>query len=149
MKIAIGSDHRGFKLKAEIEKFLDENKIEYIDCGTNSEERVDYPKIVNEVAKKVQTKECEKGILICGTGLGVAIVANKYKGIRCANCYNKEMAEYAKMHNDANILALGAGQNTTKEAIEILQTWINAQFAGERHEIRIKMIEDIENENMK
>ena len=104
--IALGSDHGGYKLKEEIKKYLDEKGIEFKDFGTVSEERVDYPEIAKEVSKSVQIKEAEFGILICKTGLGMAIVANKFKGIRCAVCHDENTARYARLHNNANILAL-------------------------------------------
>lgn len=149
MKIAIGADHRGFKLKEEIKKYLKQSKIEIIDCGTDSEESVNYPVIASQVAKKVQNNECEKGILICGTGFGMCIVANKYKGIRSVPCHNEETAKYSKLHNNINILALGAGQTSTEEAINIVKIWLETEFEGGRHRERLDMIEKIEKENMK
>lgn len=149
MKIAIGSDHRGIELKSDIINYLTSQKLEYINFGTDSDASVDYPNIVSKVAKSVQSKECEYGILICGTGLGVAITANKFKGIRAANCYNEDMAKYSKLHNNSNIITFGATQNSKEEVIEMLKIWLNTEFEGGRHEKRIKMIEEIENENMK
>ena len=104
--IAIGSDHAGYQLKEEIKKFLDEKNIEYKDYGCFSEERTDYPVFGEKVAKAIQNNEAEKGILICGTGFGMTIVANKFKGIRCCSCWNEEVAKLLKAHNDANIIAL-------------------------------------------
>ena len=147
--IAIGSDHGGYKLKEEIRKYLDEKEIKYIDCGTFSEETVDYPDIAKEVAKKIQSKECEEGILICRSGTGMSIVANKFKGIRCAKCESEEEAKFAKMHNDSNILALGADYINTNEAICIVRAWIATPFEGGRHAERIELIKEIEKENMK
>lgn len=147
--IAIGSDHGGYKLKEEIRKYLDEKEIKYIDCGTFSEETVDYPDIAKEVAKKIQSKECEAGILICRSGTGMSIVANKFKGIRCAKCESEEEAKFAKMHNDSNILALGADYINTNEAICIVRAWIATPFEGGRHAERIELIKEIEKENMK
>ena len=106
--IAIGSDHGGYKLKEEIKKYLEEKEIEYEDCGTFSEERADYPEIAKAVALEIQNKQCDKGILICRSGIGMSIVANKFKGIRCAKCDNEEEAKFSRMHNDSNVLALGA-----------------------------------------
>lgn len=146
---AIGSDHGGYKLKEEIKKYLDEKEIKYVDCGSFSEERVDYPDIAKKVAEKVQKKECENGILICRSGIGMSIVANKFKGIRCAKCNNEQEAKFAKMHNNSNILALGADYLTVNEAICILRNWIATEFEGGRHKDRIEMIEEIEKENMK
>lgn len=147
--IAIGCDHGGYKLKEELKKYMDEKNIEYKDCGTMSEESIDYPNIAKEVAKSVQSKECEKGILICRSGIGMSICANKFKGIRCTPCYKEETAKYARMHNDSNILALGADYTTTNEAICIFRMWLATEFEGGRHQERLKLIEKIENENMK
>ena len=147
--IAIGSDHGGYKLKEEIKKYLEEKNIQYKDFGCMSEERVDYPNIAKEVAKEVQSKKCDSGILICRSGLGMSIVANKIKGIRCTPCYNENTAKYAKLHNNSNILAIGADEVTTNEAICILRMWLATEFEGGRHEERLKIIEEIEKENMK
>lgn len=147
--IAIGSDHGGYKLKEEIKKYLDEKEIEYKDCGTYSEQSVDYPDIAKDVAKRVQSKECDSGILICRSGIGMSIVANKFKGIRCAKCENEEEAKFSKMHNDSNILALGADYISTSTAICVVRAWIATPFEGGRHAERIKLIEEIEKENMK
>lgn len=147
--IAIGSDHGGYKLKEEIKKYLEEKEIEYKDMGCMSEERVDYPNIAKEVAKQVQSKRCEKGILICRSGIGMSICANKFKGIRCASCHNEYTAKYARLHNDSNILAIGADDVTENEAICILRMWLATEFECGRHEERIKMIETMEEENMK
>ena len=147
--IAIGSDHGGYKLKEEIKKYLDEKGIEFKDFGTVSEERVDYPEIAKEVSKSVQKKEAEFGILICKTGLGMSIVANKFKGIRCAVCHNENLAKYARLHNNANILALSGQDLTVNDAICILRMWLATEFEGGRHQNRVDMIEEIEKENMK
>lgn len=147
--IAIGSDHGGYKLKEEIKKYLEEKGIKYKDFGSMNEERVDYPNIAKEVAKAVQTKEFENGILICRSGIGMSICANKYKGIRCALCHNEYTAKYSKLHNNANVLAIGADDVTTSEAICILRMWLATEFEGGRHEERLELIENIENENMK
>ena len=147
--IALGSDHGGFKLKEEIKKYLEEKNIEYKDFGCMSEERVDYPNIAKEVALAVQKNECEKGILICRSGIGMTIVANKFKGIRCTLCYNESSAKLAKMHNNSNILAIGADELTVNEAICVLRMWLATEFEGGRHENRLKIIEKIEKENMK
>jgi ribose 5-phosphate isomerase B len=147
--IAIGSDHGGFKLKEEIKKYLEEKDIEYKDLGCQSEERVDYPNIARDVAKEIQLKNCDRGILICRSGIGMSVVANKFKGIICTSCYNERMAKYARMHNNSNILALGADELSTNEAICILRMWIATSFEGGRHQERIEIIKEIENENMK
>ena len=147
--IALGADHGGYKLKEEIKKYLEEKEIEYTDCGTFNEERVDYPEIAKAVALEMQSKEYDKGIVICRSGIGMSIVANKFKGIRCAKCNDEEEAKFSRMHNDANMLALGADYIDTSRAIRIVRTWIATEFQGGRHEDRIKIIEKIENENMK
>lgn len=147
--IAIGSDHGGYKLKEEIKRYLEEREIEYTDCGTFNEESVDYPEIAKTVALEVQSGQCEKGIIICRSGIGMSIVANKFKGIRCAKCNDEEEAKFSIMHNNANMLALGADYMDVNKAIRIVRTWIATEFEGGRHEQRIKIIEEIENENMK
>lgn len=147
--IGIGSDHGGYQLKEEIKKYFQEKEIPYKDLGCMNEERVDYPNIAKEVAKQVQAKECEKGILICRSGIGMSMVANKFKGIRCALCHNEYTAKYARLHNNSNMLAIGADDVTVNEAICIIRMWLATEFEGGRHEERIKIIEKIENENMK
>ena len=149
MKIAIGADHGGYKLKEEIKKYLTEKEIEYVDFGTNSEERVDYPVIAKEVCTNIQNKEADLGIIICKTGYGMSIVANKFKGIRCATCYNEESAKFAKLHNNINVLALGAEYVSVNEAICILRMILATEFEGGRHNERLNMIKELEKENMK
>ena len=127
--IAIGSDHG--------------------DYGTMNEEAVDYPNIAKEVAQAVQANKCDSGILICRSGIGMSITANKFKGIRCAACHDEYTAKYAKLHNNSNILAIGADDVTTNEAICILRMWLATEYEGGRHEERLKIIEEIENKNMK
>ena len=147
--IAIGSDHGGYKLKEEIKKYLEETEIEYTDCGTFNEERAEYPEIAQALATEVQDGQAEKGIIICRSGIGMCIVANKFKGIRCAKCNDEEEAKFSRMHNDSNVLALGADYMDTNKAIRIVRTWIATEFEGGRHEERVKMIEEIEKQNMK
>ena len=147
--VAIGSDHGGYKLKEEIKKYLEEKEIEYEDCGTFSEESVDYKEIAKVVTTEIQKKQSDKGILICRSGIGMSIVANKFKGIRCAKCDNEEEAKFSRMHNDSNVLALGADYIETNEAIRVVRMWLATQFEGGRHAERIKIITEIENENMK
>ncbi len=146
--IAIGCDHGGYKVKEEIKKYLREEAILFKDFGSVSEERVDYPDIASEVAKSVQSNETQKGILICKSGIGMTITANKYKGIRCALCYNEETAKNAKIHNDSNILAIGADQLSMNEIINIVRLWLVSEFEGGRHQVRINLIKEIEKENM-
>ena len=147
--IVIGSDHGGLKLKEELKKYFDEKGIEYEDKGTFSEESVDYPDIAKAVAKDVSDKKADIGILICRSGIGMSIVANKFKNVRCAVCYEEQTAKFARMHNNANMLALGADYISTNDAICIVRQFLATQFEGGRHEARVKLISEIENENMK
>lgn len=147
--IAIGSDHGGYRLKEEIKKYLDEKEISYKDVGCMNEERVDYPNIAKEVAKQVQDQKCDQGILICRSGIGMSIVANKFKGIRCTHCHNEYTAKYARLHNNGNVLAIGADDVTVNEAICIIRMWLATEFEGGRHEERLNLIKKIEEENMK
>ena len=147
--IAIGADHGGYKLKEEVKRYLEEKGIKCKDFGTYSEERVDYPDIAKQVSKAVQSKECEKGILICRSGYGMSMVANKFKGVRSAPCFEETAAKFSRMHNDANVLALGADYVTTNQAIQIVRVWIATEFEGGRHCGRLELIEEIERENMK
>ena len=141
--IAIASDHGGFELKQEIRKYLEENNIEYKDFGTNSTASCDYPAYAKEVAHAVANKEYEKGILICGTGIGISIAANKVKGIRAALCHDCFSAQATREHNDANILALGGRVVGPGLALKIVDTFLNTEFSNdERHMRRIRMIEE-------
>ncbi len=144
MKIAIGSDHAGFKLKEEIKKFLEEKGIEVVDFGTNSEERVDYPDYAIPLAESVAKGEETFGILICGTGIGMSIAANKVKGIRASLVSDVYSAHSAREHNNANILCMGGRVLGTELAKEITNAWLNAEFLGGRHERRINKIAEYE-----
>ena len=142
MKIALGSDHGGYELKEKIKQYLVKREgIELIDFGTNSVESVDYPKYGHLVAKSIVGKEADFGILICGTGIGISIAANKIKGIRAANCTNTTMARLSRQHNDANILALGARIVGDVIALDIVDEFLSASFEGGRHQKRIDEIE--------
>ncbi len=147
--VVIGSDHGGYKLKEEVKKYLEEAGIEYEDVGTNSEESVNYPEFAEKVAKKVQDKQAETGILICRSGIGMSIVANKFKGVRATPCYNEITAKFSRMHNDANILGLGADYISVNEAICIVRMFLATPFEGGRHAERVNLISEIENKNMK
>lgn len=149
MKIVIGADHGGYKLKEEVKKYLDEKEIEYIDKGTFSEESLDYPEIAKEVAKEVSNKKADVGILICRSGIGMAMCANKFKDVRCAPCYEEQTAKFARMHNNANMLALGADYVSVNEAICIVRQFLATEFEGGRHVARVNLISEIEKENMK
>ena len=147
--IAIGSDHGGYKLKKEIMEYLKKENIDFKDFGTNTEESVNYPVFATLVSKAVQSKECKQGILICLSGVGMSIVANKFKGIRCALVHNEHTAEYSRLHNNSNVIAIGAKDVTSQEAIKLINIYLNTEFEGERHKIRLDLINDIENTNMK
>ena len=149
MMIAIGADHGGYKLKEELKRYFDESGIEYKDFGTFSEERTDYPIYAKKVAEAVQSGKYELGILVCRSGYGMTVVANKFKGIRAASISNEEAAKFAKADDDINVITLGGDYITTNEAICIVRNWIGAEFKGGRYEERLKMIEEIENNNMK
>ena len=140
--IALGCDHGGYELKQEIIKHLQERKIEFKDYGCDSLESVDYPVYAKKVANVVASGECEKGILICGTGIGISIAANKVKGIRAALCTDCFMAEATRLHNDANILALGGRVVGPGLSLKIVDTFLDTEFSNdERHIRRIGMIE--------
>lgn len=138
--IAIGSDHGGYRLKEEIKKVLDNKGIPYQDFGTHATDSVDYPDIAESVGQAVVTGTCDKGILICGTGIGISIAANKIKGIRAALCHDVYSAQMAREHNDANILALGERVVGVGLALAIVDKWLEADFAGGRHAERVKKI---------
>lgn len=141
--IAIGSDHGGFELKKEIMAHLDARGLEYKDFGTYSDASCDYPVYGKAVAKAVASGECERGIIICGTGIGISITANKVHGIRAALCGDCFSAEATRQHNDANVLALGARVVGPGLALKIVDTFLDTPFSnGERHIRRISMIED-------
>jgi len=145
MKIGIGADHRGFFLKEELKKFLEKNNFEVKDFGTFSNEAFDYPDVAFPLGEAVKKRKIAKGILICGSGLGMSIAANKIKGIRAALCLNKEMAKMARNHNDANILVLAANFTTLRKAKEIVKTFLKEKFEGGRHLRRINKIKKYEN----
>ena len=147
--LVIGADHRGYDLKEKIKEYLDEKSIEYIDCGTDTTEITHYPEIASKVAKEVQAENAEGGILICGSGGGMTIVANKYKGIRCECCDSEESASEAKAHNHINIIALPADKLNISTAVDTIRAWLGTEPLSGRYEERISMIKDIENENMK
>ena len=140
--IALGCDHGGYRLKQEIIKYLEDKKIAYKDYGCYSDESCDYPVYGKKVAHAVAAGECDKGILICGTGIGISITANKVNGIRAALCHDTFSAEATRQHNDANILAMGARVIGTGLALKIVDTFLNTEFSGEeRHRNRIDQIE--------
>ena len=145
MKIAMGNDHGAYTYKLEIKKMLEQEGYTVIDCGTNSEESVDYPDYAKACAEKVLSKEADLGIVLCGTGIGISIAANKIKGIRCGLCTNTTMARLTREHNDANILALGQRTTGIETCKDIVHTFIKTPFSnGERHKQRIEKISELE-----
>ena len=144
MKIAIGCDHAGYEMKEKIKDFLyTKGNIEIFDFGTNSKDSVDYPKYGHKVGLSVSDKSADLGIVICGSGIGISIAANKVKGIRAALCTSKEHAIMSRKHNDANVLALGARFTKYEDIKLIVQSWLNTDFEGGRHLDRINKIEDM------
>lgn len=143
--IAIGSDHGGYELK----KFLinELKEVDLKDYGTFSMDSVDYPDIAISVAENVANGICERGILVCRSGIGMDMMANKVVGIRAALCFNSKMAEMAKRHEDANVITIGADYVSKEEALEIVKSWLNAEFEGGRHQRRIDKIRDYEMKN--
>ena len=144
MKIAIGSDHAGFGLKEVVKQHLEELGHEYKDFGTFDENSVDYPDYAFYVGKAVQSGEYDKGILICGTGIGMSIAANKMAGIRCALCHDMFSAKMTRQHNDSNVLAMGARVIGNTLALKVVDAWLGAEFEGGRHARRVDKISNIE-----
>ena len=143
MKIAVASDHGGFALKEEVKKHLMERGIEVLDLGTHSEESVDYPVYGRACGEAVASGTADLGIVVCGTGIGISIAANKVKGIRCGLCTSVEMARLTKQHNNANILALGGRTTETSLAMEIVDAWLDTEFEGGRHQRRIDLLDQM------
>lgn len=144
MKIAIGSDHAAFELKERLVGYLLKKGIEVINCGAYSIESTDYPDYAKKVSEKVVSKECDFGILLCGTGIGMSIAANKIKGIRAALCMFPDMALYARKHNDANVLVLAGRLMGVELAEWTVDAFLSTGFEGGRHERRVKKIEELE-----
>ena len=144
--IAIGSDHGGYLLKEEIKKHLKEKGYEFKDFGTDSTASCDYPVYAEKVCRAVQSGECEKGILICGTGIGMSMCANKCKGIRAAVCGDHFSAEFTRKHNNANVLCLGARVIDAGVAMQLVDIFLTTEYEGGRHEKRVEMMMQLENE---
>ena len=140
MNILISNDHAGIKLKKEIIEHINAKGHTVKNYGDDSGESVDYPDFIHPLAKQISKNNEQKGIIICGTGNGVSMVANKYNGVRAAICWNKELASLSRQHNNANVLSLPARFLTTEEAIEIVKTFLETDFEGGRHERRVKKI---------
>ncbi len=149
MRIAIGADHAGYELKEIVKHTLDELQTPYKDFGTFSEDSVDYPDFAAKVANGVASGEFDRGILVCGTGIGMAIAANKVDGIRAAPVVDLESAKLSREHNNANILALGARVTATERALDIVRTFLRTAFEGGRHERRLLKIEALEQQPSK
>lgn len=144
MKVAIGSDHGGFELKQDLIKVLEEEGCEVIDFGTHSKDSCDYPLIGFEVARAVGEGKADRGVLICKTGVGMVIVANKVHGVRAAACYDAEMARSSREHNDCNVAVFAASYTAAKKAGVILKAWLAANHAGDRHARRVGQIREME-----
>ena len=142
MKIALASDHAGFEYKEQIKKLLPKLGHEVRDFGTSNNEPVDYPRFIRPAAEAVGRGECDRGIVLGGSGNGEAIVANKVRGIRCALCWNLESARLSRQHNDANVLSLGQRLISLETALEIVKVWLVTPFEGGRHEARLRQIEE-------
>ena len=139
-KIFISSDHAGFKLKEEIKSHLFKKKLSFKDLGPFNDDRVDYPDYAHKVARKVKANKSNVGILVCGSGMGMNIAANRHKNIRAAQCFNLKSTKLSRLHNDANIITLGSRLLTKKLAINCVNTFLNTKFEGGRHSKRIKKI---------
>ncbi|MFV0415018.1 MAG: ribose-5-phosphate isomerase [Chthoniobacterales bacterium] len=144
MKISIGSDHAGFNYKEKLKAFLIESGHEVIDCGTDSDKSTDYPFFIIPAAEAVAKGECERGIVLGGSGNGEAMAANKVKGVRCALCWNNQTAEFSRRHNDSNVLSIGQRMVSIEIAIDILKVWLETPFEGGRHQRRISELSDYE-----
>lgn len=146
MKVAIASDHAGFKAKGEIAEYLKSKGYEVADFGTYSEESCDYPDFGQKAGKAVACGECDRGVVICGTGVGISIAANKVKGVRCALTNDERCAELSRRHNDANVMAMGARMISVEEMKKMVDVFFSTDFEGGRHTRRVAKITAIENE---
>ena len=144
LKIAIGSDHGGLELKEEVFKYLKSKKYEVIDVGTNSHESCHYPIYGAAVANLVASRECDFGIVICTSGEGICMAANKVKGVRCGIAYNDEVAKLMRQHNDANVIAFGQKFMETNDVLKRIDIFLNTEFEGGRHQTRVDMISELE-----
>ena len=142
--IALACDHGGFELMRDVKSYLDKHSFEYIDFGTHSSDRCDYPEIVIPAARAITGGKCDKGIFICGTGVGMSIAANKVPGIRAALCSDCFTAEMSRRHNDANAITLGERVIGTGLALQIIEVFLNTGFDGARHSLRIAMLDELD-----
>lgn len=141
MKISLGTDHAGYRLKEKVKELLNSLGHEVVDFGTFSEESVDYPLFIRPAAEAVARGECERGIVFGGSGNGEAMAANKVRGVRCALCWNEEVARLSRQHNDANVLSLGERVIPEETALEVVRVWLTTDFEGGRHARRIAMLD--------
>ena len=141
MKIGIGSDHGGFELKEQVKAYLASLKLDVVDCGCFSKDSCDYPVMAQAVASKVSTGEFERGVLICTTGIGMSISANRYPNVRAALVTNEDMCKMTRLHNNANVLVMGAKYTTIDDAKGYVDIFLNTEFEGGRHERRVNLIE--------
>ena len=142
-KIAVGADHAGFELKKDIVKYLEDKGYDVIDVGTYTEDSVDYPDLAYKAAEYVSKKESEVGILVCGTGIGMSMVANKIPGVRAALCNSVESAKLSKAHNDANLLCIGSRLDNPDSTHDIIDAWLSTEFKHGRHERRVDKIHNL------
>jgi ribose 5-phosphate isomerase B len=149
MKVALASDHAGYMLKTGIKNYLVEKGIAHQDYGTDSEDSVDYVDFAETAMKGMLSGECDRAILVCGTGIGMSLVANKFSGVRAALCCDEYMAEMSRRHNNANCLTLGGRILPLDEALLIVETWINTPYEAGRHQVRLDKVRAIEQKNFK
>ena len=143
-RLIIGSDHGGFELKSYLISYLESKGIDVVDAGCNSEESVDYPEFGKKVAHAVADGEVEAGIVICGTGIGISVAANRVKGARATLCHSVEYATLARQHNNSNVLALGGRFVAPKDAEKIVDAWLDTEYEGGRHEKRVQLIDSLD-----
>ena len=143
MKTAVASDHGGYALKEVVKKYLEEKGIEVLDLGTDSEESVDYPEFGQACGEAVASGKVDRGIVCCGTGIGISMAANKVKGVRCALCTDVSMAEMTRRHNDANMIAMGGRTTTDENALAMVETWLTTEFEGGRHQRRVDKLNNM------
>ncbi len=149
MKVALASDHAGYTLKTGIKDYLTEKGVSHQDYGTSSEESVDYVDYAKKAIDGLLSGECDRAILVCGTGIGMSLVANKFSGVRAALCCDEYMAEMSRRHNNANCLTLGGRILPLDEALLIVETWINTPYEAGRHQLRLDKVRAIEQKNFK
>jgi len=149
MRIAVASDHAGYDLKAGVVDYLRTRGIDFEDLGCGPGESVDYVEYGAKAARRVVEDACDRAILVCGTGLGIAIAANKFKGIRATPCWTEYVAEVSRKHNDSNCLALGGRTHSIEQALGIVKVWLGTEFEGGRHARRVQKIRDLEEANFK